>query len=702
MKATSNSSGSGGNDGQLKIIAVDGLEFVTDGRYRCPVIKGRYTIKIFQNPSGKLAPSLQGYRPPKADGQSTRYRKNFESLKEADTQRELLLREDAGCEQRTSLVDTSLSLDQIKDAETATAKLAALPPPDWTESGWCLVKAVDYVGRNFKPCRNHKLLPEAVEAFLKNKDAGCNRAAATLDSLNHVLRRLVATCPGKCVHQVTEEDLRPLIRRGTQIKSMRRLKSIHSNFFAWCSGKERSWTPSNPAAAVELPDRTDDVHVPQIMPVADVRELLVQAAKFKGGRLLLFTLVAFGCALRPSEMGRIQARRKVLGKDSFHFGPEAVENYIEVIGKGRQWRKVQMPPEFVAPIRALVEAGYPLIPRNFFNDWTHLRALAGYLGSRGYVPDYIKTDSLKPWVDDYPRHTGGSHHFNRSEHEHKTAKWMGNSPKMLFAHYDGRPSQQDTIEFYQIPATLKLPATAEVDAGKVPDGVTDAELRKLKCPVDRHTTFGLKQTDFDQARAQFRTRHTGTPMPETKGFTRGKGLWTKRRMLDLPPRDELLKLFWTLPLEVLAKRFKVTRATMAKIAGDHSIPLPGIGHWQQRAAGKTMTEIPEEVFQAFPEGLPKYDGTVGRSRKVKIPSLAEFFRLVWQFPLSELAPKLNCSQSTLTRFIKRTRLPWPGHSYWHAKLENRKTPETVKRLLSLDLHKLDSELKIMLNTSPEK
>jgi hypothetical protein len=693
MKKSGNSHDGNGNDDQLKIITVDGLEFVTDGRYRCPVTKGRYTIRPFKNPSGELIPRVEGYRPAAvgaANSQPSRYRKNFESLKEADAQRELLIREDAGCEQRTSMIDTSLNLNQVKDAEAAVAKLVSLPPPDWTDSGWSLLKAVDYVCQYFKPCRNHKPLPEAVEAFLKNKDIDCNRAAATLDSLKHVLQRLVATCPGKCVHQVSEEDLRPLIRRGTQVKSMRRLKSIHSNFFAWCAGKERSWTPSNPAAGVELPDRTDDTHIPQILPVAAVRELLVQAAKFKGGRLLLFTLVAFGCALRPSEMGRIQARRKILGKDSFHFGPDDAENYIEVIGKGRQWRKVQIPPEFAPLIQALAEAGYPIIPRNFFNDWSHLRALSGYLGSKGYVPDYIKTETLTPWVDDYPRHTGGSHHFNRSEHEHRTAKWMGNSPKMLFAHYDGRPSQQETAEFYQIPSALKLPTVAEPE--KLLEWATDAELKKLKCPVDRHTTFGLKQTEFAQAHTLHLARNPDAARPEVKGFTRKPGMWTKRRMLDLPPPDELLKLFWTFPLEDLAKRFKVTRATMAKIAGDHNILLPGIGHWQQRAAGKAMMRIPDAVDKAFPEGLPQYVAPVGRSRKVEISSLGELFKLIWQYRLADLATKLNCSQATLARAIKRTKLPWPGHSYWHAKPEHRRIPDQIKHLLSLDAERLEGEL----------
>lgn len=707
---SNNSEPNGQAKSNLWLEEIKGVSFVTDGQYKCPEVKGRYNIRLFKNPSGRLIPSLQGYRPKdvlcqQVDGnltgvlvneaggrnqKSNRYRKNFDTLKEADGQRETLIREDANCAQRTNTVDTTLQLEQVKDAEAAFAKLHALPPPDWTDAGWNLAKAVEYVFQNFKPCRNPKLLSEAVAAFLQHKDKDCNRTTATLDSLRLTLGRLIASFPCKCVHEVTVTDLRPMIRRGTQVKSMKRLKSAYSNFFEWCGGKERSWTPTNPAAEVELPDRIDDTSIPQILPVAAVRQLLHEALKFKGGKLFLFCALACGCALRPSEMGRIQTRRKVLGKSSFHFGDLPQENYIDVLGKGRRLRKVVIPPEFIPPIRRFVEAGYPVIPRNFTNDWTHLRAVAGYLGSKGYLPDYFDAKALKPWVDDFPRHTGGSHFFNRCDDEFKTAKWMGNSPKMLFQHYDGRPTKADTEAFYRIPSELKLPEGRELMAAGVPEGATTADLRKLKCDVQRHTTFGLKPVDFERERAEHLARHpdAGT---ERKGFTRGKGSWTKRRMLDLPPREELLKLVWTHTLEALAKRFKVTRATMACVAADREIPLPGIGHWQQRASGKAIQNLPDKVSRAFPNGLPPYAAPVGRT-KIVMPTPVDLFKLLWQYPLTGLPSQLNCSARTLERAIKRFNLPKPGHSYWRTKPEKRIIPDRIKHLLALDSAQLEIEL----------
>ena len=168
-------------------------------------------------------------------------------------------------------------------------------------------------------------------------------------------------------------------------------------------------------------------------------------------------------------------------------------------------------------------------------------------------------------------------------------------------------------------------------------------------------------------------------------------MWTKRRMLDLPCRDELFKLFWTIPIEDLANRFKVARGTMALIANDHKIPLPEKGHWQKRAAGKSIV-IPDEVAKAFPDGLPKYVSPVGRKSQVDLPPLAAFLTLIWQHSLTELGEKFNCTVGNMERIIKRLKLPKPGHSYWRAYPKNRTIPERVKYLLTLDSAQLEADL----------
>ena len=75
-----------------------------------------------------------------------------------------------------------------------------------------------------------------------------------------------------------------------------------------------------------------------------------------------------------------------------------------------------------------------------------------------------------------------------------------------------------------------------------------------------------------------------------------------------------------------------------------------------------------------------------------MPSPSDLFKLLWQYPLTGLHCKLNCSARTLERVIKRFNLLKPGHSYWHTKPEKRKIPDDIQQLLSLDSAQLEIEL----------
>jgi hypothetical protein len=206
---------------------------------------------------------------------------------------------------------------------------------------------------------------------------------------------------------------------------------------------------------------------------------------------------------------------------------------------------------------------------------------------------------------------------------------------------------------------------AELISAGIPEGATDSELKKLKCPVDRHTTFALKKSEFEKARDAHLKAHPETAIPALRMPAR-----TKRRMLDLPKGDDLKKLFWTVPIHRLAKTKHVACATMALVAKDNGIILPEKGDWQKRAAGIPVV-IPDEIAKLFPDGLPPYIAKVGRRPRVKYPELAECFKLTWQHSQTDLGGILKCSTASVERKIKELKLLVPGHSYWHAKPEHR-------------------------------
>lgn len=72
-------------------------------------------------------------------------------------------------------------------------------------------------------------------------------------------------------------------------------------------------------------------------------------------------------------------------------------------------------------------------------------------------------------------------------------------------------------------------------------------------------------------------------------------------------RLELYELVWSEPLRKLAKQFGISDVAIAKRCRKSNIPLPGLGYWAKKEAGK-------KVFQAPfpPRGLGQSDVITNR------------------------------------------------------------------------------------------
>ena len=130
---------------------------------------------------------------------------------------------------------------------------------------------------------------------------------------------------------------------------------------------------------------------------------------------------------------------------------------------------------------------------------------------------------------------------------------------------------------------------------------------------------------------------------------------------------------------------------MARAISDKNIPVPPKGYWQKRAAGKEV-ELPNEVAKLFPEKLPPYSAPVGRPARVDWPPLAEFFHLLWEKSITEIADKLKTTNANVVRRSQTLGLQRPGHSHWHRKPERRRIPDRIKYLLNLPSDQLGAEL----------
>lgn len=675
----------------LHLYSDGGIEFVSDGKFTCEEKKGRYSIRPFRNPSGELVPRLSGYRPkdgPMNPGGRVR-ENNFASLKDAAAQRDALILEDNNTEKRYELRLTCLTQEQVLDAQTASVRMTKLPPPDWQSGNWSFEKLVSYVETNYKPCVHPKLLSEAVREFLED-EKNANLRYSTREAKQNTLCRLVKGCPeGTMTHQVPLEIYEAIIYSGAKKSTWRRVKSDLKTFADWAV--DRGYCPSNLATSIKLRKKQDDYVVPRILPNEVIAKLLTEAQNFKGGCLFLFCLLGIVMALRTSEMARIQALRKMLGIESILFGEEPDENHIDVVGKTRQMRPVEIVSEYLPVLKPYVEAGFPVIPRNFAHNWTLLRAKIGYLGRRDLLPAYMSVDKLEEWTKDLLRHIGITYLLLRTGDEKTTAIWAGNSPIMIFFHYRGKSTKKRMREFYDISKQLKIRSVEELKAAGIPEGATDAELRRLKCPVEEPNTYFLSEKEFVKARAAYLRRCPEAAIPEIKGPRHGRGMWTKRKMLPLPKeRADRIRLMWTETQNQIAKRYKVARSTLALAMREWDLPdelYPPKGYWQQRAAGKAVI-VPDEVAALFPEGLPEMTMPVGRQIKLEWPELDKFFALLWQKCADHIATELGCSKSSVERYIRVVRLPRPSAKFWTVGASERRLPAKIQELLKLDAEAL--------------
>ena len=57
-------------------------------------------------------------------------------------------------------------------------------------------------------------------------------------------------------------------------------------------------------------------------------------------------------------------------------------------------------------------------------------------------------------------------------------------------------------------------------------------------------------------------------------------------------REKLYELVWSEPLRALSKRFGISDVALAKRCRAAHIPLPGLGYWSRKEAGKWVTQFP--------------------------------------------------------------------------------------------------------------
>ena len=386
--------------------------------------KHRFHITEFANPSGETVFRVAGYKP-----NGERVRENFPTIEEATGRKAELDIEAANIVTTTAtrLKATRLSDEQVKDAERAFAKLGARS----------VLEAVEYYLANYREPVRQIAVADAITQFISDREKQ-NRRPDTLRNLRGRLGMFSRFYGEKRVAEVTNDDCRDFVfRKGTSPRNQINDRLAASNFLNWCV--RRQFATTNTMATVDKP--AVDTQEPSILTLADCRNLLAAAREYKNGLLLPYTVLSLFAGLRPAEIGRLTWERIDLAEGTVTLDGS--------MAKTRQRRIVKLPENAVAWLLPLAPKRPALTPAAFACHFGRVKRAAGFNGKE-LTNGKHGEPTLRPWVQDYMRHTAISMYLAKHKHEGEAASWAGNSPNVIHRHYKGLVKEADATEFWSI------------------------------------------------------------------------------------------------------------------------------------------------------------------------------------------------------------------------------------------------------------
>lgn len=392
--------------------------------------KHRFHIVEFINPSGETAFRVAGYKP---DG--ARVRENFKTQEEAVGRKAELDIEAANIVTTTAtrMKATRLTDEQVKDAERAFAKLGSRS----------LLDTVEYYLKNYREPVRQITVQAAFDLFIADRKKQ-NRRPDTLRNLRGRLGMFSRLYGTKHVAEVTHDDCREFVfREGTSPRNQINDRLAASNFLNWCV--RRQFAVTNHMAKVDKP--AVDTHEPSVLSLGDCRKLLAGARDYKEGLLLPYVAISLFAGLRPTEIARLTWERVDLTEGTITLDGS--------MAKTRQRRIVKLPDNAIAWLLPLAPKHPVLVPAAFQVHFGRVKYAAGFNGKEG--TDGKNGDpKLRPWVQDYMRHTAISMYLAKHKHEGEAATWAGNSPNVIHRHYKGLVKEAYATEYWSLtPATVK-------------------------------------------------------------------------------------------------------------------------------------------------------------------------------------------------------------------------------------------------------
>ena len=353
-------------------------------------------------------------------------RRQFKKRKDAESFAAVKRIELQNAENLLHNVVTSLSADQVKQAESAFTRLG---------ERYTLEQAIGYFMDHFCEPDFQIRWSEAVGQYIDDREHQGGRPNSIKQTAS-VLGMAQRIFLDPFVHEVTPDDIERFLRGlrakdGTNRATPKTWNNYRADlhaFLGWCAEDRRRWIGENPAAKVKrLEVKRLEVKrrgLPDVLTVDETLRVMSLAARWRGGVLAKYYALLFFTGIRPEgELAKLAAnesRYVDLKRGVIHIEPE--------VSKTKQYRQI--------PIRRnhlewLYEFPGPMIPTNFDR----------------LVKRFRKHCLL---THDVARHTFISHHVSAFKSVGEVSLEAGNSEFVVKKHYLNLATATESEAFWRI------------------------------------------------------------------------------------------------------------------------------------------------------------------------------------------------------------------------------------------------------------
>jgi hypothetical protein len=232
-------------------------------------------------------------------------------------------------ERSSRFIQTRLTPTQLNEAEACFDRLA----PKYS-----LTEAVDFFFKHFHRPDFQISISDASTKFRAALEGQVrDRTLIQLKSTLGLFERFTDNCH---VHEVTGDTVESFLgslraRNGTDKASRKTWNNYRGDlhlFFEWCAKKQQRYVASNPAADAKR-HNIENGHI-DVLSIKKCRDLMEQAAEFKGGKLARYFALALFAGVRPGgELEKLAEHTELIDLDNKVI---RITAEISKVGKPRQ------------------------------------------------------------------------------------------------------------------------------------------------------------------------------------------------------------------------------------------------------------------------------------------------------------------------------------------------------------------------------